>query len=798
VSVPPDQRRGKPWKIFVLLAPLAAVLGIFLAYRYSPTANLGIAVTRNDVVSMAVAQAAAKGVKAGGWRALVDLRPHNEYRHYLATTATDAERTAITRIAAPVNYRCFLENPVRPEDSVRITVAPGGRLLSYRVPPAAPPTAASEAQARAAAEAELRRMLGAERAGFTFTGSGTRRNEGTSSEVRSFTFRRQYGRELTAEASVETSGTNVIGFDVVPKIAPAHSKRYPELGLTLKIVRGVTIGLLIFGGLVYVIARFVRRLREHEIPLKRTAIVTAFVFVSFASTTFISNVSQQMESLEKGGASGASVSLVMVMIVAIFMAVLIGLTWGACEADVREAYPEKLTSADAVLGGLFSSRAVRSSVAAGLAVAAYSTLLSGLEPLLRGARGWANVAEGELTPYQTAHPGGALFLFALVSMPITMALLLTAVSATHRRGVTRNARIALSAIVFVFFLVSTFGNYTPPWWGISTSAIAAASLIVPFLAGDVLAVIVSVTVSFWAAGAAAMIAQPSAPFRTGGWTMLAVMAVCIGAGAIATSRRRGAAEENEPEAARPEYARNIAERILLTSEMDAARQAQLRVMPRVVPTVEGAQLAARHSASAEIGSDYYEFFPSPTHVSVAVADARLPGLSSALCVSMLKGLLLNYAARLTNPRDVADRVYRQLATIFGNDLPVSFFFGRLERTTGAFTFATFGDAPRAVIVRGDATTSLEGEEYVHLDASDVILIYTARLAGMKNRDGATLGDETLRHELAAHRGDPRQLVEAVFDLAARQSRGVETPQSWAAVAMALSGARPGARPGVRP
>jgi serine phosphatase RsbU (regulator of sigma subunit) len=269
--------------------------------------------------------------------------------------------------------------------------------------------------------------------------------------------------------------------------------------------------------------------------------------------------------------------------------------------------------------------------------------------------------------------------------------------------------------------------------------------------------------------------------------MLAVLVAIVAAAAIAAFRRR--ATTTDVEAARPEYARNIAERLMLTTEMDAARQAQIRVMPRVVPDVAGVTIAARHSASAGIETDSYEFFPSATHLGVAVADARLPGLSSALCISMLKGLLLNYAARLTDPRDLADRVYKQLSSIFGDDLPLSFFFGRLDRDVdrarSAFAFATFGAAPHAIHVRAGAATSLEGEEYVELERDDAIVIYNARLAEMQDRDGALLGDDAIRAALAATNGsDPQKLVDAIFDLATRHSRGVETQQTWIAVAIA--------------
>lgn len=782
MSVPALERKNL-WRVLVLLAPLAAVVGAYLAYRTAP-ARVSLAVSRNDVVAMAAAEAAARGVRAEGWRSLVDLQVDNELRHYLATTATRADRIAVERLYAPVHYRGYLENAAHPDDSVRVLAGPDGRLLAYRVPPTGKNAVATEAQARAAAEGELRRRLGAERNGFRFVSTDLQRHEATATDIRRFTYRRPYGKELALEATVETSGAGVIGFALVPQLAPAHAQRFPELGMRYKIVRSATFFVVIAGGLIYVVTRFIRRLRENEIPLKRTAIVALFVFVAFAFSTKIGSVSANIDALERGAASRPAIELILAAITGAVMAALVGITWGACEADLREAYPEKLTSLDALLGGFFSSRALRSSLAMGMTFAAYSALVATFEPLLRGERVWTRIVDGELAPFQMAYPGLALLVYSLVGLPLTLVILFTAVSATHRRGATRRAQVTLAVVTLLFFALSTAGNHTPPAWGLVTAVASAAVVLVPFLLGDVLALVVAVGGSIWLLSAGAMLAQPA--FRSSGWMMLGTLAVAVGGGAAAFRKRAGEgdAEPAAVETARPEYARNIAERLMLTTEMDAARQAQLRVMPRIVPEVEGTSLAARHSVSAEIGSDYYEFFPTPGHVSVAVADARNPGLSSALCVSMLKGLLLNYSARLTHPRDVADRVYRQLASIFGDDLPVSFFFGRLDRTSGDFTFATFGAAPRAVVVRDGSALSLEGEEYVPLQAADVLVIYTARLAEMRNRQGEPLGEEALHAELSgAAGGDPQQLVDALYGMAARQSRGSEDVESWAAVAL---------------
>ncbi len=797
----PLQHRRTLGRVFVLLAPFAAVLGMFLAWRHSTASSLGLAIAKSDVVRIARAQATAKGVNAAGWSELVDLQPDNDLRHYLAISAEPAERAAVERIVSPVSYRCVLENEANAADSVRVTVSPTGRLISYRVPPTAEPRGArvSEAQARQEAERELQSRLGAERAGFAYAGVGGQRHDATSSDIRQFTFRRQYGKDLAVESTIDISGAKVIGFKLTPRVSPERQKRFIELTRSFNIVRGVTIFLLIVAALVYITARFVRRSREHEVPLKRAAIVAALVFVAFAFSTLVGRESQRISALEQapaGPAPSAAVEIMLLIVVSTFMATLVGVTWGACEADLREAYPEKLTSTDALLGGLLQSRAVRSSLLIGLTLGGYAMLLAGLEAFLRARLGvWATIQPGELMAFQSVRPALVVVIYAFTGLPVVMALMLAAVSATHRQqrvgARTRNRQIAFALIVFVFFLLTLFANYSPPTWSLVQSLLATAILVVPFLFGDVLAVVVVTAVSTWAVLCASLIAQPSATLRSSGWTMLAFLAAIISAATIAAFRRRDSA--TEVEAARPQYARNLAERLMLTTEMDAARQAQLRVMPRRVPNVDGILLAAKHSSSSEIGTDYYEFFPSATHLSVAVADARLPGLSSALCISMLKGLLLNYAARLTDPRDLADRVYRQLSSIFGDDLPVSFFFGRLDRDVdrarGAFAFATFGAAPHALLVRAGNATSLEGEEYVELAASDALVIYNARLTEMRDRDGALLGEDAIRAELAAvSSSDPQKLVDAIFDLAARHARGVDAQQSWTAVAFALNSA----------
>jgi hypothetical protein len=463
-------------RLFALLAPSAAILGMFLVWRHSTASYLGLEITKNDAVKIARAQAAAKGVDPAGWHERVDLQPDNDLRHYLAISATPDERMAINRIVSPVSYRCVLENEANAADSVRVTVSPAGRLISYRVPPTPDPPGArmaniSEAQAREEAERELQSRLGAERAGFVYAGVGGQRHEATSTYVRQFTFRRQFGKELSIESTIDMSGAKVIGFKLTPNVSPEREKRFLELTKTFNVGRGITILVLITAFITYIMTRFIRRSREHEVPLKRVVIVGALVFVLFAFSSLMGRASQRITALEQAPAGpppNAVLEIIMLIVVSTVMATLAGVTWGGCEADLREVYPEKLTSTDALLGGLFQSRAVRSSLLIGLALGGYAILLSGLEAFFRARLGiWSTIANGELFAFQSAYPGLVVMIYAFTSLPVLMGFMLVAVSATHRLGRksasstarTRNRQIVLALVVFVFFVLTMAGNY---------------------------------------------------------------------------------------------------------------------------------------------------------------------------------------------------------------------------------------------------------------------------------------------------------------------------------------------------
>jgi hypothetical protein len=774
MSEPSPRRRVRFWTLLVVLAPVAALAGASLVYRYSTQAMLSLQVSRQDVLVVARTLATTRGIDVRGWRELVDLEPQNLFRHYLSRTSP-ANREAIEKMARPVTFRAFLYEEKSAGDLVKVRVDPEGRLLSYAVPPPRSATQqVPESASRDAALAELRKHTGEEAKRFQLAGSTVEKHAATGSEIRRFRFQRRYDNDLSLEAVVGVVGTTPVGFEVSPRFAPGYAARFPALRPSWSMTRGFFLSFVVLAAFIYVITRFVKRLREQEIPVARSVIVAVLLFVSIYAASMLNSNTQRMASIERGATPAANIEMIMMAVMSLLMAAALGMTWGACEADVRESYPEKLHSTDALLAGHLSALAVRSSLATGLIFACYAILLTGLESWLRSTlRIWSPVGAAELIPFFGSRPTMSVLLTSVAGVPMIAGLFLSAVSVTHIAGRTRRARLLLCIVVLTVAMMGTFGNYSVAAWILVAGTVVGLNLLVPFLAGDLLALFVTSIASAWAFAASSLLAQPASAFRNAGWTLLVLLLAAIAGGALVAFRRR----EELTGDARPEYARNIAERLTLTADLNTAREAQLRVMPRVVPSISDITLALRHSKEDRLATDYCEFFTSDSHVAIAVVDARLPGLSSALCISMLKGLLLNYSSRLDDAEEITRRVKKQHDAVFGENLPLTLFYGLLDRRTGAFHYDTLGDAPLPSRVR-DGEASIIGRARTTIEHGDILVVHTEGLLD----PGTSISD--------ALSGQPaEQNVARLLEMLARRAERTEradpdAPRSWTVVGLA--------------
>lgn len=151
------------------------------------------------------------------------------------------------------------------------------------------------------------------------------------------------------------------------------------------------------------------------------------------------------------------------------------------------------------------------------------------------------------------------------------------------------------------------------------------------------------------------------------------------------------------------------ERERLERELQTAREIQERLLPHAMPELPGYEITGTSVPSLQVGGDYFDFLElGDGRLGVAIADVSGKGIPAALLMANLQALL---QGQVIHPSDVAGIVAR-INDLLSRSTDVSrgpgigrfatFFYGVLERETGAFTFTNAGHNP-PLLRRADGT-----------------------------------------------------------------------------------------------
>jgi sigma-B regulation protein RsbU (phosphoserine phosphatase) len=103
----------------------------------------------------------------------------------------------------------------------------------------------------------------------------------------------------------------------------------------------------------------------------------------------------------------------------------------------------------------------------------------------------------------------------------------------------------------------------------------------------------------------------------------------------------------------------------IQSEMDTARQIQLSILPREIPSIKGLDIAARYIPMTSVAGDFYDFIPiDEKRIGILVADVSGHGMPAALISSMLKIALAAQTEWALEPARVLDGLNHSLCGKF--------------------------------------------------------------------------------------------------------------------------------------
>ncbi|MDQ3258020.1 MAG: SpoIIE family protein phosphatase, partial [Acidobacteriota bacterium] len=543
-------------------------------------------------------------------------------------------------------------------------------------------------------------------------------------EERSFGgVRRRYSRryqltnlpELDLRIFVTTLGNAVIAQGFETTFDDAYARRnFINREIAGKIGIGIYYFLVFVAG-CYGFYRYIQRTRQKEVPHARSlllcgVVASAFMFIALQTDFPVFSTAQA------GGNAPTILYWIIVVIAAMFFllfGLVFGLAYGSGEGDVRESYPGKLTSLDALITGKIFSRNVARAVCVGLALGGWARLFRSLALLP-----WINrpdAGQGIAESYYSLLFGG--FTWSLPLLNPLLAGLMTAVigilfplSLVYR---LRSEKLSLAILLVLSFLSSltVFQEQPLPLAaGLFVAATRTAILLSAFFVFDFLTTIIALAAPTLVTHVVYLVTQPASSFRYAGFTALGLVSTFLALQFYFLFRARELREEE----VRPLYARHLAERLGLQAEVSAAREAQVRLMPQQSPTIPGLAIAASCHPSRVVGGDFYDLFTlDRERLGIFVAEGGGRGLGAALTIAYAKGFLMPRIFSTDSPTEVICSLQTQLAPMADQDEEMSFAYAVIDASARTLTYARTGRYPQVSITRAGSDGSGVGFDGHH-------------------------------------------------------------------------------------
>lgn len=163
-----------------------------------------------------------------------------------------------------------------------------------------------------------------------------------------------------------------------------------------------------------------------------------------------------------------------------------------------------------------------------------------------------------------------------------------------------------------------------------------------------------------------------------------------------------------------EISREKAEKGLaaIEREMQMGRVLQSEFLPRNLPSVSGWQIACRFMPARHLSGDFYDVYSLPSgEFAFALADVCDKGVGAALFMSLVRGLLRNYALHAQNADELLKCIPQTndyLAQNHGHSgMFTTLFFGIINTETGRMQYINCGQDAPIIIAPSGAEMRLE-------------------------------------------------------------------------------------------
>jgi sigma-B regulation protein RsbU (phosphoserine phosphatase) len=224
-----------------------------------------------------------------------------------------------------------------------------------------------------------------------------------------------------------------------------------------------------------------------------------------------------------------------------------------------------------------------------------------------------------------------------------------------------------------------------------------------------------------------------------------------------------AIDEFMPHATRAIIKEHVAERLQSEADLSKARAVQARLLPESIPLIDGYDLGAYYRASREVGGDYYDVIPlGDGSYGLAIADVSGKGVSGAMIMVMMRGVLRMIARWSRSPGETLCRVNKHLNVEMLDGMFVTAAYGVFDPAQAQFTVALAGHNPPLVfrprqrsgellqpggmalgLAKPERFDKLVREQVIPLGVNDRVVLYTDGVVEAMSPDERVFGEDKL-------------------------------------------------------
>lgn len=222
-----------------------------------------------------------------------------------------------------------------------------------------------------------------------------------------------------------------------------------------------------------------------------------------------------------------------------------------------------------------------------------------------------------------------------------------------------------------------------------------------------------------------------------------------------------------------ELYRESLEKQRLEEELAVARQIQIGLLPRSLPSIASFDFAAFIEPSRQVGGDYYDFIPvGDDRVGVVIADASGKGVPAALLIARMQAMMQSEVRFGKGIDEMMASVNRFISESTAQDRFATCFYIELDGSSRKARYCNAGHN-YPLLVRGDgrveyltagglllgAFAEAAYETGVtKMEPGDMLVIYTDGVTEAMDANQIEFGEQRLADDLIKIRSSPAEVV----------------------------------------